>query len=74
MNLDEVNNLWYNSQPIEGIAFRLNDSVLIKSGDYSGQSGSVISIVSVETTPIYLIELGNTGEDVQVKQSELEII
>jgi hypothetical protein len=74
MNLDEVNKLWYDFQPIEGITFGLNDSVLIKSGDYEGQSGSVISIISVEPMPIYLIELGETGQDVQIKQSELEPI
>jgi hypothetical protein len=72
MNLDEVNKLWYDFQPIKGIAFGLNDSVRIKSGDYAGQIGSVISIISVEQMPIYLIELGKIGLDVQIKQSELE--
>jgi hypothetical protein len=72
MNLEEVNNLWYKSQPIEGIAFGLNDSVRIKSGDLAGQAGSVISIIPIEPIPIYLIELDNNGADVQIKQSELE--
>ena len=72
MNLNEVNNLWYNFQPIDGIFFGLNDSVLIKSGDYAGHSGSVISIISVEPMPIYLVELGINGKEVQIKQSELE--
>lgn len=72
MNLEEVNNLWYNSQPIKGIAFGLNDSVRIKSGDLAGQAGSVISIISIEPMPIYLVELGINGEDVQIKQSDLE--
>jgi transcription elongation factor len=72
MNLQEVNERWYNFQPIDGVTFGLNDTVRIKSGDYTGQLGSVISILSVETVPVYLVELGNTGEDIQVKQSELE--
>ena len=72
MNLDEVHKLWYNFQQIEGITFGLGDWVGIKAGDYTGQFGSVISILSLEPIPIYLIELGTTGADVQVRQSELE--
>lgn len=74
MNLTEVNNLWYNFQPIDGIFFGLNDSVLIKSGDYAEHSGSVISIISVNSIPIYSVELGINGEEVQINQSELEPI
>jgi hypothetical protein len=46
--------------------------VRIKSGDLAGQTGSVISVISIEPMPIYLVELGNNGADVQIKQSELE--
>ena len=72
MNLEEVNKLWYDSQPIEGIAFGLNDSVRIKSGDYSGQLGSIISIISLKPMPIYLVELSSNGADIELAQSELE--
>ncbi len=72
MILEEVNYLWYNLQPIEGISFGLNDSVRIKSGEYEGQFGSVISLTSVEPIPIYLVELGNDGSDVEIAQTELE--
>ncbi len=72
MKLEEVNYLWYNLQPIEGIAFGLNDSVRIKSGEFEGQFGSVISLISAEPIPIYLVELGNDGLDIEIAQSELE--
>ena len=72
MNLNDVNKLWYDG-PVDGISFRLNDCVRIRSGKHTGEFGSVICIESVE--PIaYVVELGKTGLDVVIAESELEAI
>lgn len=61
MNFEEVNNLWYDSKSINGVTFGLDDSVRVISGEYAGKSASVISIISIEPIPIYLVELGDGG-------------
>ena len=72
MNYDELNKLWYELEPIEGLKCKYNDSVRIKSGEFAGQFASVISLLSVE--PItYLVETNNSG-DVSVKETEIEIV
>jgi len=71
MNLEEANDYWFKFEPIEGVRFRLNDPVRIKSGEYKGQCGSVVSLKSVEPV-IYLVELGETGRDVDIEESVLE--
>ena len=51
--------------------FCLNDSVRIKSGEYVGNAAAVISLVALEPVT-YLVELGTTGEDVIIAESDLE--
>ena len=64
--------LWYNFEPVPGAAFRLNDAVQIKSGGHAGEGAAVISLLSLEPTPIYLVELGSGGGDIEIAESELE--
>lgn len=72
MNYDEVNKLWYELKPIEGLMFKYNDYIKIKAGEYAGQFASVISLLSIE--PItYLVETDSFG-DVSVKETEIEIV
>ncbi len=71
MNLIEANKFWYNFEPIEGVLFGYNDSVLIKSGKYVGKYASVISLESLEPI-IYLIELDSGDGDIIIDESELE--
>ena len=66
-----LDDLWFSSQPIPGVAFGLNDSVRIKAGAYSGEMASVISLESLEPAPVYLVELAN-GTDLKVTESDLE--
>lgn len=64
--------LWFNSEPVPGAAFRLNDSVRIKSGERAGEGAAVISLLSLEPAPIYLVELGSGDGDIEIGESELE--
>ncbi len=71
MNLSEAHKLWYNFQPIEGVLFRYNDYVQIKSGEHIGKFASVISLESLQ--PIkYLVELDSNGGDIIIAESEME--
>ena len=72
VNQRELDDLWFSSRPIPGVAFRLDDSVLIKSGEHAGEFAAVISLVSLGPTPTYIIELSSGGGDVTVAESDLE--
>ena len=72
MDLNEANKLWFNSQPIDGVMFELNDYVYIKSGEFAGEGASIISLISLEPV-LYLVELDlPTGGDLKIIQAELE--
>jgi hypothetical protein len=72
VNQSELDNLWFNSQPIPGVAFGLNDSVRIKSGEHAGELAAVISLAALEPTPTYIVELSSGGGDIAVAESDLE--
>ena len=72
MNLDEANKLWFEFQPIEGVKFKLNESVRIVKGKNKGNYAVAISLVSLEPVS-YLIELASSPfGDVIVLESEIE--
>ena len=72
MDLNEANKLWFDSQPIDGVSFALNDYVQIRSGKFAGESASIISLISLEPV-LYLIELDlPKGGDIEIAQTELE--
>lgn len=72
MDLNEASKLWFNSQPIDGVLFELNDYVHIKSGEFAGEGASVISLISLKPVS-YLVELDlPKGGDLEIVQSELE--
>jgi len=71
MDLSEAQKLWYNSQTIEGVLFKYNDYVHIKSGKHRGKFASVISLESLQ--PIkYLVELDSGDGDIVIDESEIE--
>nr|QEO74368.1 hypothetical protein [uncultured bacterium] len=72
MNPREFDNLWLSFRPIPGVAFGLNDSVRIKSGEHAGELASVISLESLEPSPVYLVELHSGRGDVEMAESGLE--
>jgi len=66
----EIDELWFNSEPVPGAAFKLNDDVLIASGTFKGEGGAVISLLALEREPVYLVEL-SSGADAEVAESDL---
>lgn len=74
MDLNEANKLWFTSDPISGVLFRYNDYVQIESGEFAGEFANVISLMSIEPVT-YLVELHRqTGGDIVVAQSEIEMV
>jgi hypothetical protein len=74
MELHEATALWLECQPVPGVAFRPNDPVEIREGEYAGQVGSTVALLALIPEPRYLIELEPTGEDVEVAQSQLDTV
>ena len=73
MDLNKVNKLWYDSKPVQGIKFGLNECVQIIEGEHKGKNASVISLISIEPVK-YLVELDLFTDDCDaiVLQSEME--
>jgi hypothetical protein len=72
VNQREIDDLWFSHQYVPGAAFRLNDSVRIKSGDREGEVASVIALLLLEPTPTYLVELAAGSGDVEAIESAIE--
>jgi hypothetical protein len=57
-------------QPVAGVAFLLNDPVLITTGPSAGQRGCVISLVATSPEPLYQVE-SESGSDLEILESGL---
>jgi hypothetical protein len=68
----ELERLWASVPGIDGVAFRFNDAVRIKSGEHAGEMGSVVSLLAVEPMPTYVVELSLSGKSLSLTQSQLE--
>jgi hypothetical protein len=68
----ELERLWASVPGIDGVAFRFNDAVRIKSGEHAGEMGSVVSLLAVEPMPTYVVELSLSGKSLTLTQSQLE--
>jgi hypothetical protein len=67
----ELDDRWFSHQPIPGLCFVLNDPVRIVAGEYAGEFGSVMAVLSREPVPIYIVER-SLGGDITVSQSDME--
>jgi len=70
VNRKDLEGLWFNSEPVPGAAFKLNDGVLIASGTFKGEKGDDCSLLALEREPVYLVEL-SSGADAEVAESDL---
>ncbi|NET38268.1 MAG: hypothetical protein F6K19_40765 [Cyanothece sp. SIO1E1] len=59
-----------NQQPIEGLAFLLNDSVRVVSGSHQGKCGTVVALDQIEPAVTYVIKLSDSG-DVRIAEADL---
>jgi len=67
----EVDDKWFSNESIDGVSFKLNDSVSVIAGPHAGKSGTVISLNRLIPEPEYLVELGSGAGDIKAFQSNL---
>ncbi len=63
--------LWFDQKAVPGAAFKLNDTVVIISGDHAGELASVISLLELTPEPRYVVELATTGWDLEMPEAAL---
>lgn len=73
MDQKELDERWFNWEPIEGVRYGLNDSVRITTGVHISEGAAVISLLSVDPV-MYLIELASGLGDINVLEKDLELI
>ena len=66
-----LRNQFFSQLRDESVPFCYNDSVEITEGEYTGVVGAVASLVRPGWDGLYLIEVGETGEDIQVPTKSL---
>ena len=57
--------------PIPGVDFWHNDFVRVVAGPHAGATGSLVTVLSVQPEPHFVLEL-ESGLDVEVLQSEIQ--
>jgi hypothetical protein len=69
----ELESRWITTEGIPGVNCRFSDIVRIIAGEYSGQTAEVISLISIEPEPIYVVEIFPPyGKSVVLPESGLE--
>ena len=71
MEQHQFDKAWFQFQDIPNIAFKLNDSVRIVTGEYQGMLGTIIALLQSHPEPVYLVELGTTGSELEMPESSL---
>lgn len=56
---------------IRGVKFWHNDYVRVVAGPHAGASGSLVTVLSLQPEPRFVLEL-ESGFDVEVLQSEIQ--
>jgi hypothetical protein len=72
VNQFELEKLWVTVHGIPGVAFRFRDGVRVKTGEHAGDTGSVVALLAVVPTPLYVVELSLSGMSLTLPQSDLE--
>lgn len=65
---DEVLDAFFRGPRVPPLDFVLKETVDIIEGPHAGRGGSVITPTTLVPEPVYTVELGDTGEDVDVPQ------
>ena len=71
MDQQQIDQAWFQFQAIPGIAFKLNDPVRITTGEHQGMLATVITLLQRQPEPVYLVELGATGIELEMPESAL---
>ena len=71
MSIDiETQNRWLLGRPVDGVRFKMCQSVRVIDGPYRGERGELICLQSLLPEPLYHLETAN-NEDLFVAQSQL---
>jgi len=65
---------FYSGKTNDLIKFVINDSVEVISGDYKGYLCAVISIENIEPEVELLLERGDDGSFIKVRQANLKLL
>jgi hypothetical protein len=72
MSQYELESRWITPEGIAGVLYRFSDLVRIRSGEYAGQTGEVIALLSIDPEPFYMVVLPPNEKSVVLPQQELE--
>jgi hypothetical protein len=70
MDSEEANRRFMSREPVQGLAFLLNDSVEVTGGLHHGARGSVLALDQLAPEPVYVVGL-ESGQDVRLLQSQI---
>jgi hypothetical protein len=68
----DLESQWITPEGIPGVAHRFSDLVQINSGEYSGQTGEIIALISAHLEPVYGVVLPPDEKFVIVPERELD--
>jgi hypothetical protein len=61
---------WMSGESLPKVAFAHNQSVEVQSGPLKGTRGAIVTIITFDPEPLYVVEL-SSGKDQQLYQSAL---
>lgn len=68
----ELETRWVSAEGIPSVSHRFSELVVIKSGEYIGQTAEVIALLSIEPEPMFMVVLPPNEKSVVLPQRELE--
>lgn len=63
---------WRAGGHLDGVHFGPNVSALILDGEHAGMADALTALQSLAPEPLYVVDLGASGQDVVVSQSMLQ--
>lgn len=73
MNSTDPGQAFLSRERVVGVEYQHNDYVRVIDGPYHGKHGSLVSLLSVDAEPTFLVEL-EEGGDIELRQSQLCLI
>lgn len=71
MDIASLGQAFLDRAEIPGVKFGHNDYVRVVTGPHSGATGSLVTVLSLQPEPRFVLEL-ESGFDVEVLQSEIQ--
>ena len=71
MSLRGIGDRWLAGESVPGVTFGHNDAVEITEGEYAGETGMIILLMTLHPEPRYLVQLREGRRDVRARQSAL---